>query len=81
MRVLREHAEDRKVWQEDQWACLFVCKLGFVFMEWYKNRGCTEVLSFVNGEQLIALSIGQAEEVIVECERIHLLRKASEVVS
>jgi hypothetical protein len=65
MNALREIAEDRSEWSEDQHAALIPIDGRFIVLGWYKHRGCTEYAGVLDGTQMHVLKLEDAEEALV----------------
>jgi hypothetical protein len=65
MMKLRDLAEERRAWSDDQSASVIPLPDGaFIFLGWYKNRGRTETAAVLEDERWRPLTLEDAESAI-----------------
>jgi hypothetical protein len=66
MNKLRALAEDRSVWNEDQYCSIipFKDEGTYIVLSWYKHRGRTQGAWFVDEDTIAPLVLEKAEELI-----------------
>lgn len=59
--ALRGKAEGKEVWTDDQSAALLPWNGRFIVLGWYKSRGRTEYLGWLDGTAFAPLTLAQAQ--------------------